>query len=322
MKAMRDQNQNVLGRRQLEAEERLNFGLACIEYGYEESFKRPEVLHEAASALIDAMTLNRRDTRAPFSLAYLFFLIEDFATAQEYLHLALSLDPHEPVALALQETLHQEVLKARKQPQPVNRRPAADNSALPEPETELDYDRFYDRIEKQIVDVLHALTAFQPPKVATTPLDFKALKSEYKRLCQQFTDLNEALVILDEELDTKDLRQMLRPLDIYLERFRQMMVQSQSVQQLNRDLEAETQVVQQVIQEAQNSLSAADLEALEENAEVLLDNCDGFADRLDPFESQGIHLKSSIRLYQELIQAVETLQDLTDNLAEKLAVAA
>lgn len=320
MQRMRDSNAQVLTRRQADAEERLNFGLACLEYGYEESFKRPEVLQEAAGALIDAMTLNRRDPRPSFSLAYLFFLIDDLNTAQEYLHLALSIDPEEPICLAFQDTLHEEILRQRSATKGTTVKAEDLDYVTQNSEAELDHDALYDRLEQELVQILQKLSSQTPPKVASSPLEYKSLKGSFKQMRQHYENFAHDLEIADKEIDCDELRQKLSAYEQFLNRYREIMITSESLMQLGRDLRAEVEMVKQVIAEAEKASVSEDLRVLEENLETLLDHCDGFADRLDAFAEQGCSITVAQQIYTQLVSSVEQLQDITDHLAEELTV--
>jgi hypothetical protein len=317
MKQVLDQNALVLGRRQLEAEERLNFGLACIEYGYQESFRRPEVLHEAAGALIDSMTHNRRDPRAPFALAYLFFLIDDLATAEEYLNIAVAIQADDPIILAFQETLHQEKISQSKKsltkPAGALLNPTTpQNPSIVPDQAHLDFDQLYDQLNSNLVLILQNLS-IQPPLIpASTALDYKELKANYKELCQQHQDFLDQLMVVEEEIDCDDLRHILKNFELVLDRHRKNLITSESILLLSQDLRAELTVLKQVHAEASQAKSREDVKILEENLEILLDNCDGYADRIDAFELQGITISLHTHLYNQLLALIEHLQEITD----------
>lgn len=305
-------------KRHKEAEERLFWGMACLDLAHDEGYKDKSKIEEAIKALIEAMVKNRRDPRAPLTLAYLFFAFEDYETAREYLQVAHEIDANNPVTKALDESIHQQIIKDRRASG------SATVSAVPRgPDPlpvgeEIDYDALYDKLELYIIAQTQAISLTPPPKATISGQAFKTLKAIYSTHLKSHKRMLDQLKIVDEEIDITDLRNQMKPFETNLRRYDKALKASRKFMDLKKTINAEIDLVAQVNMEAQSTTDPNDIPILEENMEALLDNCDNFADQLESLEELGHSVDAVEKVYEKLVKIIETFQDTVDDVSSRL----
>jgi tetratricopeptide (TPR) repeat protein len=323
-KALKQTHQRIASQQQDHKDARFTqhfeAGLQALGRAHDERFCNKQSLIEACEQLIKAISAQREDIRPYLALSYLFTILEDFDTALEYLQAALHLDPQHEVALAFLDTI-----RAQRQgdPLPAAPAPAASRTpgraateappAPPAPEM-LDLDALYDQIEQRILERIRAFSAAAPPQPAPDATQLKALKLQLQQMQGELAQLRAGIDQLEAEFDTAELRQTLRPLDLSVQRYQALYATAQNMYHLRQALRQELETVVRLRSEAQTEADATGLEA---QLEALLDRCDEFADQLDTLEAQGHPSPPLLKDYEQLVQAVEALQELVDELLER-----
>lgn len=285
-----------------------------IDQATAEQFSDKELLKTALEMLMHAVQHNRQHTEAYLCLAYLMYLIGDDTTALEYLKDALALEPAHPVGLELKA----EILKQRFA-EPTTKTQAHPSRLMQEQlaqdelaEEELDEDE----LQQAIVQAIHQLSSQPPPQVKGLDLEAYQQARQFQALLQQRQQVFEAqLLRLEQEVDVMSLRQALRPLEVFLRRSQQQLQGVQQLLTLQRDIQREIRVVQQMYDLLAGQLQAADLKLLEQKLEQSLDQADLLADQLDALENQGIDQQALVQLYEQLVtltqQFIEQLDEKT-----------
>jgi hypothetical protein len=294
---LKNQSNQLSSRRQEDAESALYEGLASLELALEHELTRPDILKHACTRLIDAVRLNHRDERPCLALAFLFLAIEDTETAQEYLHVARQIDYENPLALALEAMLKEmrsEGPAAPPEPTVLNR--------VPQDAQELDYDQLYDQLEAQINAQIAWLVSQPPPEASLQQGRIQLYEKLVHSLGEQHQAIQTQMAIVDQEIETGDLVQRLRPLEQRLQRYRLVLQQSQTLERLHLDISAEIARVQ-----AQIKRPTPDF-----GMDELFDRCDAFADQLDVCEQQGMPIALVTDAYTRLTTLAEQLQEILD----------
>lgn len=294
---LKSQSNQLSSRRQEDAETALYEGLAALELALEHELAHPEILKHACTRLIDAVRLNHRDERPCLALAFLFLAIEDTETAQEYLHVARQIDYENPLALALDAMLKEIRSEVSVPAEPTL--PGAFNLDS----ANLDYDQLYDQLEAQINAQIAWLVAQPPPEASLQQERIQLYEKLVHSLSEQHQAIQTQMAIVDEEIETGDLVQRLRPLEQRLQRYRLVLQQSQTLEQL------QTRITEQIARVQGQLVKPTSDFSMDE----LFDCCDAFADQLDVFEQQGMPITLVTDAYTRLTVLAEQLQEFLDD---------
>ncbi|MGV3526891.1 MAG: hypothetical protein ACO1RX_21920 [Candidatus Sericytochromatia bacterium] len=287
-------------------------GVLALQNAYAQNFADKSLLKQAHGHFINAIRYNRQDIAAYLGLAYLLMLVEDVAMARKYLQEALRVEPDNAEALQLLAYM------TRLESGPAVSVPA--DVALPEwesPAETLDYDALYEQIEGFIFKQVHQLMS--RPAMPRPTLDAETLQSlrqDFAALQSQHAYVNQHLQTLEQELDTSELVQKMRPFESLLRRFEQALHISEQLERVMQALERELQAVQALQVQAHALQTPAELAELEDLLEETMDRCDALADQLDAFENQADDLSAALQRYEALITRVEALRESLDHFAE------
>lgn len=311
--SLKNKTSHLSERRHQESEEELIFGTLCLEKFESTGFQDADLLKEGCKRFIHAITLNSKDIRPHLGLIYLFTLIEDFDTAQIYIASAQSLEPDNPFLEAMQ-TFWREAKKASQ-----SSKMSEQAYVVKTPDKKhIDLDALYDKVEDYIQGLVMELSQMSPPQATTQKDRLKQMSVSRKQLQASHEKILSDIALIDREIETDELRQALRPLEITLQRLQQNLEVSKVMLGIYRELQEQIKVVRQVAAEAQSTQELSDISVLEENAEVLLDRCDQFADQLDDLENQSVNMDELLKSYHILVHEIEVFQDVIDETIERL----
>lgn len=298
-----------VSRRAQEAEDYLYLGMAHLEQGIEEGFGKPETLKASCAALIESLKRNARDERPALVLSYLFMMIEDYETAQEYLSLAQEIHFENPMTQALKDSLN-ELIRAEAQAQQELSR--IETIANPAGEAEPDYDALYDRLEQFIVTQVQELSLQAPPVPGLDTLHYQNLKQQLQLLQANKSEIDQRLAVLEAEFDLTELRTQMRPFEIVVHRFQETCELSKAFRALLRDMKADITEMESLQEALQSSSHEVDIMEMEQRLEGFLDRCDAFADQLDQWAEQRLEVSALTKTYEKLAQKLDKVQDSLD----------
>ncbi len=301
-------------------------GMSLMEKAYAGQFKNKALLLEASDAFMDAIQHNRRNPDPYVGVAYLFLLLGKTPKAIRYLNEARRVAPsHEKARLLLESILEQQEIEkedaqdAAEMPQELPEEKAF-ASELPVLGRDRDYDKLYDELESLLMEQSKAL--MNESMVAQPSFDnveLAPVRERSQELNRIYAHIDSQLKILDQEIDTSELRVRLRPLDVMKRRLEMVLNTSADYQAIrDRCQKAQTQS-QQLYRQILAINSKAAQAQVEAAIEPLLDECDRIADALDGISNRGFDISPVEDFYQQLIGAVETCQDLLDERGEGLA---
>ncbi|HEY9842325.1 MAG TPA: hypothetical protein V6D23_17825 [Candidatus Obscuribacterales bacterium] len=316
-------------------------GFACLAKALEtpELKQQKPLLLEACDAFAQAISFQRTNPEAYIGFAYVLTAIGNQRKAMGYVKEAQRLQPAHPEVQPLLDYLQSQAsaklapatptpttrpaMPARPVPgspvsgqpgavKPLAARPApAPVQAPPPPAKSIDYDELYDQIELEIVADVKILL-LDPTHQATpsrNPQQISQLAREIKELKDRKAYFEQQLKIIDAEIDTAELIVKLKPFEQIIRRFENSLEVSRQLAALCQEIEEQDKLARQTLEETKSSVEAEDVPIIEENLEVLLDQSDLFANRLDELEGKGPAVEEGVKLYTRLIKAIEELQD-------------
>lgn len=313
MANLQQQSTGVRTQRHEQAEEDFYFGLICLDRFATTGYQDPELLKEACRKFIQSIQSNGRDERPHLAMAYLFALIEDFPTAQMYLASAQGLAFDHPMIGAIREVIRE----LQKQPASPTA-PGGPALTLSESAEELDYDALYDEVESEIKRWVLEFSQHLNVQPSLRQDVLKSQRKTLQTLHETQEQIQQKIARVEEEIDTTELLQALKPLEVSVQRLEQALATSKQLQHLQTEMQNTQHSVSQIVNEAQRTEDAADIPILEENIEVLLDHCDQFADQLDSFSARQVEVESLLKTYDELVADLDELRNLVDDTIERL----
>jgi tetratricopeptide (TPR) repeat protein len=322
---MREEIGSLSSKRHKESDVSYLQGLSLLEKAHAQQYKDKSLLLRASDAFMDAIQHNRRNPDPYVGVAYLFLLLGKTPKAIRYLNEARRVAPsHEKARILLDSILEQQDIQKEDaqfaEEFPENTPPtemAFAANKLPELDRNKDYDLLYDQIETLLMEQSKKL--MNEPIEANPSMNISELGNVRERgaqLNQIYGHIDRQLKILDEEIDTSELRIRLRPLEVMKRRLDQILTVSQQYQEIQaRSQDAQSQC-QKLYRQILSCQTASEQRQIEAAIEPLLDECDKIADALDSIAEQGFDISPVEDYYQQLIGAVETCQDLLDERGE------
>lgn len=322
---MREEIGSLSSKRHKESDVSYLRGMALMEKAYAGQFKDKALLLEASDAFMDAIQHNRRNPDPYVGVAYLFLLLGKTPKAIRYLNEARRVAPsHEKARLLLDSILEQQEIEKEDAQlgEETQQSPAPEKafaSDLPVLGRDRDYDKLYDELESLLMQQSKAL---MNESIVAQPgfdnMELAPVRERSQELNRIYGHIDAQLKILDQEIDTSELRVRLRPLDVMKRRLELILNTSADYQAIRaRCQKAQTQS-QQLYRQILGVNSKAAQTQVEELLEPLLDECDRIADDLDGISNRGFDISVVEDFYQQLIGAVETCQDLLDERGEGL----
>lgn len=301
-------------RRHQEAEKLVAKAFQTLNQALDPAFaaQKRELLVQACDAFADALQQHRQNPEIYIGLGYLSILLQDPAQARNYLNEGQRLAPEHPDFAQMLDYLDQRLAA----PAPASQAPAAPGSraflpvrseALLPPAAALsdaDYDRLYDQVEAEILQILQELPQIQVPLYPSLELhQDKPLQTVYQQLQARYQALRSRLDVLDQALDISELRQRLHMLEVFLKRCQTLFEAATEIQQVQQALlQLQQAVLGLLAQVGRVSIPVSQIDAL-------LDRCDYLADRLDAFEGKKYAVAPLIASYERVVQQIEQLQE-------------
>lgn len=318
--SVQTQTARLTEQRQQKSFDHCRKGFECLMQAEQQGFRNKQLLQQACDAFAEAIANDRLAPEAYFGMGYLLYLLKDYTRAMPYLTEAIRLAPEQPDARELLEMIHQEN-KAPKSQAPVIR--PAPVEVPPEPDTgaddQLDYDRLYDKVEAHILSEVSKVAAgvLRPP---VPSLDLEEIE-KFNRLMHKhqgiLKDIHAQLHILEEEIDISDLRGRLKPLEIAVKRYQQVLQVSHEMREIQQGIQGLMERLPGLNQQLYDARNHEDLGILERLIEVLMDMCDQMADRLDEFEKKKYPVQPLIQSYETFVSEVGNLHDQFDEKADQ-----
>lgn len=175
----------------------------------------PAELKKAFRDLVKAIQYNRRNGAAYMGCAYLQVMAKNEAMARKYLQEPLKIEPEHAAAQDLLQFITRQVKAPPKLPSLA----AQPLQLMPEPQTEQDLDALYDQVEERLLGLqrqLLGLSALLKPSIK--PKATEALRQEHQHLKTLLQRLNQQIEKIDQEIETTELRQQIRPFETLLKR--------------------------------------------------------------------------------------------------------
>lgn len=277
------------------------------------------LLMDAFDLFVKALSSQRTQPEPYIGIAFVLILIGNFTKATKYVKEAQRLAPKHPDVALLFEMIKNLQLKGRI-PAPTSPQTTIRPSKTENKIERLDYDELYDQLEMQIITEVRLM--MQDSQAIPSPTceerQFKKLKEQYTSLLNLYENIQRQCQIVEQEIDISDLEKQLKPFTINLARFENALKISNDLLQLNENLCTQLDKVNTLLAEIKEYQRAEDLLIAEENLEILLDNCDLYANQLDEAESKKYRVQILLNLYENMIAQMESLQDLLDETKERL----
>lgn len=299
--------------------------LLYLERSHQEEFRKAETLMNASDTFIDAITIQRKDIRPYLALAYIFAILEDFETAEEYAYAAVQWEP-DNVELT---TFVDEMLAFKKElrARAAQRAPSGPGLDLQVPERapqaesapeQVDYPALYAKLETFILDKLRDL--FSNPVNSEPTVDakkYKAHMQSLKRLKQVIAYMEQQIAIVEKGgLNTSGLRDKISPFKVLKERYEQAIQSSKMLMEINDTIELWSFKTNKQVEVVNQRLTMSALTYGRVDVNRMMDGCDLIADKLDHLcESENIDIQLVEGSYEKLIQLVESLNDMVDDSA-------
>lgn len=316
VKQLEDGGQSLSHARQEQAQVSLKQGLALLQQAHREAFSRLELLSQAAEALIKAIQSNRSLPEPYLAMAYLFVLLENHEAARSYLKELLRLDPeHAEANSLLKEMTTLATAKPATGAVIMNQPPVLKTSAgrlVPQRPADIDYDGLYDQLEVLIIQEVKKVSSIPPIQPHPSKAVLNDLTRYYEEIAGTLATIMAQLKIVEQEIETQELKSHLRPIEIVHNRFAVSIAISKQLQALLERLGGERQLVQEQLQSIPDIESREDYAIMEENLEMLLDDADQIANEINGLEKKGYPCKEAEQIYASLIQDIERLQESLD----------
>lgn len=280
-------------------------GLNILAQAQAEGFQNRERLSKACEHLMNAIQHNRNQPDPYIGIAYIFLLFGEYQEAGAYLKEALLIAPEHVDAQNLLEQLSQHPT------------PSPQESELPSGfrlETAEDYDRLYDHVELQIQEKTHQLLLLPPDRIQlSSDLEaFTYMDMQYMALLEQYSWFIHDIVVIEEEIDGAELRSLLRPWEVILERYKLVLNQSSELVDIAELIQTEISWVYLVLRQLNANRFSVTAAFSEVRFEQLLENCDFIADQLDAFETKGQDIQPLLAKYEHMLKVIAELQDQLD----------
>lgn len=185
----------------------------------------------------------------------------------------------------------------------------------------VDYEQLRDELAALIVSQHRAMiNHLRQAQTMANPKEVEMLRRNQGNFEKSYRQLEEQLKLLqDAGQSVDDLQQQLQPIASGLQQFERALGSNQFLKFTQR-LYEEVEIVNEQVQEAHACTNADDLEILDENVEVLFENCDAFADELDEMAEQGLDVDLVIEHYEVLRLAVEQFESVVQDAANRIGL--
>jgi chromosome segregation ATPase len=300
------------GDRQKISNEACQQGLRLLQQVSQSNPPNPAELKKAFRDLVKAIQYNRRNSAAYMGCAYLQVMAKNEAMARKYLQELLKIEPEHAAA----QDLLQFITKQGKAPAKLPTLAAQSPLQLkPEPPKEQDLDALYDQVEAHLMGLqkqLLGLSALLKPSLK--PEATEALRQEQQHLQALLKGLNRQIEMIDQEIETTELRQQIRPFETLLKRAESVLTIAHEMAELQTRMESAEERLKHLsdrLKGKEMGLSSAEAEL-----ESIMDLCDACADEIDSLENAKHDVSELVPLYENLINQLESSRDLIEDMNE------
>lgn len=167
---------------------------------------------------------------------------------------------------------------------------------------------------RAMIKHLHqAQTLVDPNSVSLLQRNQKGFEKSLDKIKEQLQSIANA------GLDIADVQTLLTPLESGLKQFERAL-SSNHFLEITQRIHAEIKLTQEQIEEAQNCNDMGDWEILNENIEILYENCDGFADEIETLEEQGLDINGLVEHYDVLRVTIEQFERIVQDAANRIGL--
>jgi tetratricopeptide (TPR) repeat protein len=283
--------------------------------------ERKKILLETFDFFTQSLSAQRSHPNSYIGIAFILILIGKPVKALSYIKEAQRLAPNHPDIQILLEMI-QRIPKQGVASPTTQQRLQPSFSPREDQLEEIDFDNLYDQLEAMIITEVRLMLqdAGSQPKPSCEEKELKGLERRLSALRQKYQTICEQLKILEIEFDTCELEGQLKPFKVSLDRIKQVVIVSQDLIQLKKKIQEQNQLTLVLIDEVKSNLEIEDVPVVQENIEILLDQCDLYADKLDESEEKKYPVQALILHYQDLVGHVETLQEEFDEMRERFKI--
>ena len=272
-------------------------------------------LKVATDCFAKGIQANYKNPANYLGMGFLFLLIGQSRQAIPYIRSGLDLEPG--------SELGKELLLQAQQDRFPKTDQKSDQLKLPQllkPSAEIDFDEFYDSTQAAVKLFLRLIMMDEVLGYSPSPdlLQLDLISSKLNQFQEKAQEFNQQLQILDQEMEISDLRQQLIIIEKAIQRINSLKQLFEQFIEIDQDIKKHIDITHDVISQSQTTENENDLEALEENLQVLLDHCDSVADRLDDLEAKNIDINSLHSTYKDYVELLEHYQDVLEENSERL----
>ena len=301
--------------KQSDFEATLEKGMQLLSHANSEGFQNTDTLMKACDTLIEAIAIARNDVRPYLALAYLFSIIEDFKTAEEYLYAAIKIEPQNPDLTSFLENI--QVFQKEVTPQGVSANQAIEikvpDSPPPYREAAVapNYQALYSELERFILEKLKDLFS-RPVQIESTvnPAKYKILMKSYQNLNQVIQYMEQQAQIIEQKLNVASLQEKMMPFKVLKGRYVKAIKTSKQLMEIQDTIELWSFKTDKQVQVVNQKLTMSALTYGRVDVYRMMDGCDLIADQLDQL-SEDEHIEISLveSAYEKLLGLVESLNN-------------
>lgn len=320
LQRVQTQTEDIKEHRSEQASNCILKGLDFLNFARDNQFKNADDLQDAVSAFLQAIQIDRSNPIPLLTLGHVFYILEELETSLQYIEEALKLEPDDELALEFKQLVQESfAIRRDKRMSRKSVKKELDISLEFElPQTSEAFDELYDKVEHLIQDYMKVLMTSFSPTLALNSDAIDELKMRMAKIQQEKLQFEQYIAVIDQEIDTHDLRALLHPVDTILKRSEQLILVSVNVSNLSKQLNQELQVINQVILETIELNDSTELSILEENLEVILENYDSYKQSFQELRAYHQFLGAIRTKLKVLNTVIERFQEELDNAHERL----
>lgn len=300
--------------RHRESQQLYEQGRQCVREGLLPPINKAK-LQEAAQLFCKGIQLNYQNPANYFGAGFLFLLIDDPKQALPLIKTGLEIEPGSILGQELLEEAQNTLL-----PKAQASAPRVDLPEIAAASEDLDYDELYDQAEAALLLFLKQVLSDEVLGLKPTPNPqaLKKLQSKLQVFEAKTQEFEARLNIIDAEIEVQDLQVHLGQIQKALGRLQTLSSQFESFIALQAEIDQHREMAEQVIAESERTSDPADIPILEENLQVLLDHCDGIADRLDEMEAMRVDISPLHPPYTHYAEQLERFQEVLEETLDRL----
>lgn len=300
-------------RRQEQAEKWCEKGFRLLAQASQAGFADSGQLEKALEAFFRASQQMRRMVEPYVGISYILLLLGQAGEARHYLRQALIYNPDHQDAQRLYSFVQEQASTLQdSQAHELPTLGSLNSSHL----NADDYDQLYDQVESEIQQKVHQLLSqTEPAQPTLKPALLERYRQTLTTLSEFYAQVQTQISIIDQEIETADLRAGLRPLEQMLKRYQVLCQLSEHFMHIYQHINSQLQQIESLQQQLQTTPEHS-LALHESSLENFFDSCDKIADQLDNLDAEGHSIQVLEGPYAELLNKLETLRDALDDQAE------